>query len=248
MTGAPAIPDVAARLAAVRATIAAACARAGRSPESVTLVAVSKQQPPAAIAAAIAAGVQHLGENRVEEALPKMAAVARLVPTPPTWHLIGHVQRRKARYVTSGFALMHSLDSVALAEQLNRYLVVRQATLDVLLEINISGEATKGGWLAHRWETDAEQRRALWTDIAHLLALPGLCVRGLMTMAPIVAEPEHTRPVFSGLRRLREALAGDFAAARWDMLSMGMSDDYPVAIEEGATLVRIGRAIFGERS
>lgn len=239
--------EIAARLTVVRDRIVQACQSAGRPPESVTLVAVSKQQPATAIAAAIAAGVRDLGENRVEEALPKMAEVARLVTAPPAWHMIGHVQRRKARYVTAGFALLHSLDSVALAGQISRYLVERETSLDVLLEINISGEPSKEGWLAHQWQNNAEQRRALWQDVAHIVALPGLRVRGLMTMAPIVSDAEQTRPVFAGLRLLRDALAADFGAAHWDVLSMGMSDDYPVAIQEGATLVRIGRAIFGPR-
>lgn len=235
------------RLETVRTAIADACTRAGRSPDAVTLVAVSKTHSAAEIAAAVAAGVRHLGENRVEEALPKMQAVAELVTEPPTWHMIGHVQSRKARYITSGFTLLHSLDSVRLAERLNRTLTAQDNTLDVLLEVNVSGEESKEGWHAHGWRDDPDIRRALWDDVRHLLTLPGLHVRGLMTMAPIVDDVEQARPVFAGLRELRDALADDFPDAAWDELSMGMTDDYPVAIEEGATLVRIGRAIFGPR-
>lgn len=238
---------IAERIAEVRAEIERACFRAGRAPDSVTLVAVSKTHPPEDIATAVRAGVRQFGENRVEEALPKMAAVAGLVNEPVTWHMIGHVQSRKARHVTAGFALLHSLDSVRLAERLSRTLAERAGVLDVLLEVNVSGEETKHGWDAYSWQARATARRALWDDVARILTLPGVAVRGLMTMAPIVDDPEEARPVFAALRALRDALANDFPAAAWDHLSMGMTDDYPVAIEEGATLVRIGRAIFGPR-
>jgi uncharacterized pyridoxal phosphate-containing UPF0001 family protein len=144
--------------------------------------------------------------------------------------------------------MLHSLGSVKLAERLSRSLVEQGRTLDVLLEMNVSGEATKQGWHASRWRDDPALRRAVWSDIAGILALPGLNVRGLMTMAPIVDHPEKARPVFVALRELREALADDFPGALWSDLSMGMTDDYPVAVEEGATLVRVGRAIFGPRS
>lgn len=235
------------RVDVVRNEIAAACQRAGRSPEDVTLVAVSKQHSVAEIVEVIDAGVLHLGENRLDEALRKISEVAALTDKPVQWHMIGQVQERKARHVLSGFVLLHSLDSVALAQRLNRFLVSRESTLDVLLEINVSGEASKSGWAASNWQGSAEQRRALWDDVAQVMALPGIAIRGLMTMAPIVSDPEETRPVFAGLRTLRDALAEDFPAAEWSMLSMGMTDDYPVAIEEGATMVRVGRAIFGSR-
>lgn len=235
------------RVQAVRAEIATACQRAGRSPDEVTLVAISKQHSPAAVVAAIEAGVRHLGENRVEEALGKIKDVAALTATPVQWHMVGRVQERKARHVVSGFAMLHSLDSVRLAQRLDHYLTLRGDTLDVLLEVNVSGEDSKAGWSALNWAQNAAQRRALWDDVAVIAALPGLRIRGLMTMAPIVSDPEETRPVFARLRALRDALAADFPATTWDDLSMGMTDDYPVAIEEGATLVRIGRAVFGPR-
>jgi len=236
------------RIVAVQATIAAACQRAGRSPDSVTLVAVSKTHPASQVVEAVQTGVLDFGENRIEEALPKMADVARQVDAPLRWHMIGTVQSRKARYVLAGFCVLHSVGDVKLAERLSQYLVEQDRTLDVLLEMNVSGEASKQGWQAHGWREDSAVRRAVWADIARILALPGLNVRGLMTMAPIVDEAEAARPVFSALRNLRDALAGDFPKARWSDLSMGMTDDYPVAVEEGATLVRVGRAIFGPRA
>ncbi len=239
---------IAERVQQVQNTIAAACERAGRSPGDVTLVAISKQHSAAEIVEAIDAGVRHLGENRLEEALPKINAVAGLTDTPVTWHMVGHVQDRKARHVLTGFAVLHSLDNVRLAERLSHFLAQRDSTLDVLLEINVSGEESKSGWAASHWRDDPAQRRALWDDVARVLALPGIHVRGLMTMAPIVADAEETRPVFAALRTLRDALAADFPEADWRDLSMGMTDDYPVAVEEGATLVRIGRAVFGPRA
>jgi pyridoxal phosphate enzyme (YggS family) len=239
---------IAERVAAVQAEIAGACQRVGRSPDSVTLVAVSKTHPARFVVEAAEAGVREFGENRVEEAIAKMTEVATLTDAPIHWHMVGAVQTRKARYLVSGFSMLHSLGSVKLAERLSRSLVEQGSALDVLLEMNVSGEATKQGWDACRWRDDPALRRALWSDIAGILALPGLNVRGLMTMAPLTDDPETARPVFVALRDLRDALAGDFSGAPWSELSMGMTDDYPVAVEEGATLVRVGRAIFGPRS
>lgn len=236
------------RVAAVQGEIAAACRRTGRSPDSVTLVAVSKQKPATAVRDAIDAGLRHFGENRLEEAVPKMAGVEKLTDVPVTWHMVGTVQSRKARYLTAGFGLFHALGDAKLAGRLSRILVERECRLDVLLEMNVSGEASKQGWNAHGWQADRDLRRSLWDDVARILALPGLTVRGLMTMAPIVDDAERARPVFVALRDLRDALARDFPGAAWDALSMGMTDDYPVAVEEGATYLRIGRAIFGARS
>ncbi len=235
------------RVQIVQNTIAEACLRVGRAPESVTLVAVSKLHSAEQVVEAVEAGLRHFGENRLEEALPKMSEVAQLTSTPIHWHLIGHVQPRKARHALAGFVMMHSLDSLKLAERLSFYAAQRGLFLDVLLEINVSGEEAKAGWRADRWRADPDQRQALWDDVLRILALPGLNVRGLMTMAPIVKQAEDARPVFVALRELREALARDFPASDWAELSMGMTDDYPVAVEEGATLVRIGRAIFGPR-
>ncbi len=231
---------IAANVARVRARIAEACARAGRDPAAVRLVAVSKGRAPEAIREAAAAGVTDFGENRVEEAGGKLP---HLRDAQLTWHMVGHLQSRKARDATVWFDMVHSVDSVRLAARLSRFWE-RASPLPILLEINISGEASKYGWAADRWQDDREQRRALWDDVKAIRALPNLSARGLMTMAPVVPDMEQARPVFAALRALRDALAADFPAADWSQLSMGMTDDYPAAVEEGATFVRIGRAIF----
>lgn len=236
------------RLRFVREQIAAACRAAGRSPDTVTLVAVSKTHPPELVAAAWQAGQTDFGENRPEEAVEKIAAVrAKLPGAPVRWHMIGHIQSRKARLVLSRFVLIHSVDSLRLASKLSRLAQDAGETLDVLLEMNTSGEASKYGWQVAGWEESATLRQTLWEDVRQIQALPGIRVRGLMTMAPIVAEAEQARPTFAGLRRLRDALAESFPQLDWSQLSMGMTDDFPVAISEGATIVRIGRAIFGPR-
>jgi len=233
------------RVSRVLETIAEACARAGRDPAAVTLIAVSKTQPASAILEVVEAGVQHFGENRVEEAETKIPAVNAVSPRPLTWHMIGHLQSRKARLALPLFRQVHSVDSLKLAGKLSALAAEAGQTLDVLLEMNVSGETAKYGFWAADWQTNDETRRRLWSEVEQILALPGLNVHGLMTMAPIVPEMEQTRPIFARLAALRDALAEAFNRPLVD-LSMGMTDDYPVAVEEGATLVRIGRAIFGE--
>jgi hypothetical protein len=225
--------SLAANLQAVRARIAAAAQRAGRAPDEVTLVAVSKTVPAERVAAAYALGLRDFGENRVEEGLPKQAAL----PGDVRWHMIGHVQSRKAREAARQFALVHSVDSLKLAQRLAREAQAAGRVLPVLLEVNVSGEAAKYGF---------RPGATFEAEVAALLALPGLRVRGLMTMAPIVADPDEARPVFAALRALRAVLAARFPQADWRELSMGMTDDFEVAVEEGATLVRVGRAIFGD--
>jgi pyridoxal phosphate enzyme (YggS family) len=231
-------------LARVREQIAAACARVGRDPASVTLIAVSKTHPIEAIYAARAAGVQHFGENRVEEAERKIAVVRS--DAPITWHMIGHVQSRKAKDAAPLFAVVHSVDTLKVARKLSDAAVEGAKTLDLFVEMNVSGEASKGGFAAARWADDPTVRAALFADVAAIAALPNVRLRGLMTMAPIVAQMEDARPVFAALVSLRDALRESLGLELAD-LSMGMTDDYPVAIEMGATLVRVGRAIFGER-
>lgn len=236
-----AAPSIAANLAAVRGRIAHAAQAAGRLPADVRLVAVSKTRPPEAIAAALAAGQLDFGENRVEEALPKLAALAG---AGARWHMIGHIQSRKAREVAAAdFALVHSVDSLKLAERLSRAAVEAGRRVPLLLECNVSGEAAKAGFRA---VTPADWE-ALRPTLTALLALPALDVQGLMTMAPIVPAPAAARPYFERLRRLRDWLAAAWPHRPWAELSMGMSDDFEAAIAEGATLVRVGRAIFGER-
>ncbi len=242
--------SIAQNLAAIQKQIAATCQRVGRDPASVTLVAVTKQQSPRDIVATLQAGVTHIGENRVEEALPKMQQVEALLPPdvpPPTWHMVGHIQRRKAQAVIRGFQIIHSLDSIKLARRYDRFARELNRRPQVLLEINVSGEDTKAGIPAHNWQQDRTQRQSLWEIIADIDQLEHVHLAGLMTMAPFVAEIEQARPVFAALRRLRDALAEAFPHQAWHELSMGMTNDYPIAIEEGATMLRIGRAIFGDR-
>ncbi|RMF42406.1 MAG: YggS family pyridoxal phosphate-dependent enzyme [Anaerolineae bacterium] len=231
---------IADRYHAVRARIAEAALRAGRSPQDVQLVVVTKGHPVEAIREAVQAGARTLGENYVEEALPKLAALgeARL-----SWHMIGHVQSRKARLVAENFAWVHSLDRLKLARRLHVIADAQGKRLPVLLECNVSGEASKFGWPA--WDEAAWP--ALCESLREVLTLPGLEVRGLMTMAPYAADPEAARPVFRRLRRLRDYLREVFPETQWQHLSMGMSGDFEIAIEEGATIVRIGTAIMGKR-
>ncbi len=229
----------------VRERITAACQRVGRSPEEITLVAVTKTRPVSEIREAIEHGITDFGENRFEEAAEKIPALA---DQSVRWHMIGHVQSRKSREVAAlGFHLIHSLDTVKLARRYSQFAVENGMTLPVLLEMNVSGETTKSGWIAYNWEKEDAVRLTLWHDIETVLSLPGLQVQGLMTMAPIVEQMEAARPVFQSLAALRNALRERYPDTAWPHLSMGMTDDFDVAIEEGATLVRIGRAIFGER-
>ncbi|HEX9115404.1 MAG TPA: YggS family pyridoxal phosphate-dependent enzyme, partial [Anaerolineae bacterium] len=229
---------------------AAAAQRAGRSRDDVTLVAVSKTRGAEAVVAAYAAGLRIFGENRVEEAGPKAAAVAALLARwpekagrsvttdPPIWHMIGHVQSRKAGDVLPWAQMVHSVDSARLARRLGEAAGQAGQILPVLLEVNIAGEASKYGVAP----TEAP------AVIDAILEQPALRLEGLMTVAPIVALPEEARPPFKALARLRAALATHYAQVNWRHLSMGMTDDFEVAIEEGATIVRIGRAIFGQRN
>jgi PLP dependent protein len=234
--------DIAANLQSVETRIRAACVRAGRRRDEVTLVAVSKTRSLADIVAAYRAGVRHLGENRVEEAEAKIPALRQeLGEGAIVWHMIGHVQSRKAKPVVVLCDMLHSLDSLHLAARLERFASEQDTKLPVLLEVNGSGEASKYGfeaWDEAHWENVVDQANSM-AGYTHLE------VRGLMTMAPIVADPELVRPIFRRVRALRDLLRVRAAFSSWDELSMGMTDDFEVAIEEGATLVRIGRAVFG---
>lgn len=229
-----------ANLRSVQERIAAAATRAGRDPNGISLVAVTKTQSPATIREAFRLGQRCFGENRVEEAETKVPEL----PEEIAWHMIGHVQSRKAGRVAQIFEVIHSVDSVKLARRLDRACEGQSHPLPVLLECNVSGEAAKYGFAADRWAENGPQRDALWSAVESIAALPNLDVRGLMTMAPIVTDPELARPVFISLRNLRDELAAAFAQTDWPELSMGMTDDFEVAVEEGATLVRVGRAIF----
>jgi len=241
--------DIARNLAQVRERIAEAALRSGRQPADVTLVAVTKTSPAEAVVAAHDAGVRHFGENRVQEAEVKIPAVrAALTEPQPIWHMIGHIQSRKAQAVVAHFDRVHSLDRIKVARRLSRFAQEAGRNLPVLLECNVSGEETKYGFDLSAWEQDGDRRDAFLAAVGEILALPNLSVRGLMTMAPFVSEAETVRPVFASLRGLLDVLREQFPRQDWRHLSMGMTDDFEVAIEEGATLVRIGRAIFGEQS
>ena len=229
-----------ANLEKVQARIAAAARRAQRDPADVTLVAVTKTQPPELIQAAYDLGLRDFGENRVEEAEGK---IERL-PPEVTWHMIGHIQSRKARRVVPLFNTIHSVDSVKLARRLDRLGKDLPAPIQVLLEFNVSGETSKHGFAAGQGDEAQAVPAALIAEMEEIVALPHLRVDGLMTMAPIVSDAEEARPVFFRLRKLRDALRAALPQADWSQLSMGMTDDFEVAIEEGATLIRVGRAIF----
>ncbi len=228
----------------VQAQIATACANANRNPSEVTLVAVSKQHAISDIIQAYNAGQRHFGENRVEEMRDKYPPLSHL---DIVWHMIGHIQSRKAKEVPSYFSTVHSIDSLHLAQKLADTIAkTEKPALDVLIQINISGEESKSGFGAVNWMNNTDVRRDLWNNIRQICVLPHIQVIGLMTMAFITDDPNSTRPVFAGLRQLRDALADDLNIAL-PHLSMGMTDDFMVAIEEGATIIRVGRAIFGER-
>jgi pyridoxal phosphate enzyme (YggS family) len=219
------LPGIVANIAGVEGRIAAACARAGRRTEEVTLVAVSKTQPAAAVDAAIAAGVAEVGENRVQEARDKQPEVRG----GARWHLIGHLQSNKAKDAVRLFDLIHTVDSLELAEKLARAADAAGKRQEVLLQVNVGGEAQKSGLAPGEVEPLARG----------VGAMENLLLRGLMTIPPIGSE-EESRRYFARLRGIRDTLG-------LEHLSMGMSEDFEVAIEEGATIVRVGRAIFGAR-
>lgn len=222
-------PDLPERLREVRDRIDAAVRRGGHG-QGVTIVAVTKTHGPDAVQAAFDAGLGDVGENRVQEALPKMDAVT----VPVRWHLIGHLQRNKVKSLPR-FDLLHSLDSARLADAVHEMATVTGTPVRCLAQVNVVGEGTKGGFAPDEWEAEAERLRGL----------SGLTVRGVMTMAPLDADEATLRTVFRGARRAREV----FRAAGHDAteLSMGMSNDYELAVEEGATLVRLGTILFGAR-
>ena len=218
--------DIAANLRVIRERVARAAARAGRDPASITLVGASKTVPAEVITQALEAGLRHFGENFVQEAQDKLARLGA-VESRPTWHLIGHLQTNKVNAALRLFDVVQTVDSLRLGQALARR---ASRPVQVLVEVNVADEASKEG-VAPGEVPDL---------VAALRELPNLVVTGLMTVAPIASDPEAARPVFRRLRELRDACG-------LTELSMGMTDDFEAAIEEGATLVRIGRAIFGAR-
>jgi pyridoxal phosphate enzyme (YggS family) len=214
---------------------------AGRLPESVSLVVVTKGHPVDIVIQAILAGAKFLGENYPEEGVEKILALRDQIGVE--WHMIGHVQSRKSRQVCEHYNWVHSVDSLKLAARMDRFAGELDIKLPVLLECNVSGEDTKFGfpaWIEDRWYKTA-------SDIAPILKCKNIEVHGLMTIAPLVENPEEARSYFSRLRRLRDYLKERFPDTNWDELSMGMSSDFQVAVQEGATMVRIGQAILGPR-
>jgi pyridoxal phosphate enzyme (YggS family) len=218
---------IAARAAAVRERLSRAAARAGRAPHEITLVAVSKTHPAEAVREAHAAGVRDFGENKVQEAQAKLPALRDL--DGARWHLVGHLQSNKARKAVALFDRIHSVDSIPLALKLEQAAAEAGKSLEVLVQVDLGSEATKHG-----------------ADEAHLRGLRGVRATGLMLLPPLADDPEASRPFFVRLRELRERALRE-GLLLGSQLSMGMSHDYEVAVEEGATLVRIGTGIFGER-
>jgi len=226
--------DIAANIEKIKQRIAAACSRAGRDPHSVELMAVTKTVSTERILQAVDAGITLLGENYVQEAREKQ----ELLGGSARMHLIGHLQTNKAKYAVRLFDCVHSVDRLELAQELNKRAKAVNRILDILIEVNVSGEQTKNG-------VSPAQVREL---IGRIAGLENLSVRGLMTMAPYSDDPETSRPYFQALRQLRDDIAREeIPHVQMAELSMGMTDDFEVAIEEGSTIVRIGRAIFGAR-
>jgi PLP dependent protein len=223
-------PDLAARLSEVRERIEAAATRGGHG-QAVRVVAVTKGHGPEAVTAAWHAGLEDIGENRVQEALQKMANVTAQV----RWHLIGHLQRNKVKWLQH-FQLVHSVDSARLADAVDAYGVSRGSPVDALVQVNVVGEETKGGYSPSEMQREAER----------LARLRGIRVRGVMTMAPIDADERTLRAVFARARGVRGLLAA--AGHEATELSMGMSNDFEIGVEEGATLVRLGTVLFGARA
>lgn len=222
-------PDLSDRLREIRDRVDAAVRRGGHG-QAVTIVAVTKTHGPDAVQAAWDAGIEDVGENRVQEALPKMDAVS----VPVRWHLIGHLQRNKVKSLAK-FDLLHSLDSSRLADTVSEFGLGANAPVKALMQINVVGEESKGGYAPNDWQSEAERLRSL----------AGVRVLGVMTMAPLDADETTLRATFAGARRAREILCA--AGHNATELSMGMSSDYEVAVEEGATYIRLGTILFGAR-
>ncbi len=221
-------------LVQVRENIVRACERVGRNPDEVLLVAVSKTKPVSMLKEAFDAGCRDFGENKVQEIQDKYPAM----PGEARWHMIGHLQRNKVKYIIDKATLIHSVDSLRLAREISMEAVKRQIRADILLEVNIAGETSKFGLLP-------ENTPGLAREIS---LLPAIRIQGLMTVAPLAANPEDNRQYFARLRQLSVDIGRkNIDNVNMNVLSMGMTGDYMVAVEEGATIVRVGTGIFGER-
>ena len=226
--------EIRARLDSLYERVAAAASRAGSDPADITIVAVTKTIPTELIEDAIELGVRHIGENRVQEASPKFERIGKKV----TWHMVGHLQTNKVKRALEIFDVIQSVDTVRLGEALAERAVATGRVADVLLEVNTSGEESKYGFDPGELTRGLEQ----------ICALEGVRIRGLMTVGPLVAKPEEARGAFVLLRELGEGISNlNLPNVDMSILSMGMSGDFEVAIEEGATMIRVGTAIFGER-
>lgn len=225
--------DIAANLASIRERVAAACGRVQRDPSSVTLVTVSKGHPADVVRAAADLGLTLFGENKVQEAKVKIGQC----PNRLTWHLIGHLQSNKCRDAVHFFSMIQSIDSLALAREVNKWADKSAKTMPILLEVNVAGESSKFGYAPG----------AVLAELSQINALPKIEIHGLMTVAPWTQDPEKIRPVFRRLAELKKQCEEKLGAPL-PHLSMGMSGDFEVAVEEGATMIRVGSALLGPRS
>jgi pyridoxal phosphate enzyme (YggS family) len=237
------MPNISGNLARLRERISAAATRAGREPDDVILVTVTKTFAPQIIEGAVTAGLREFGENRVQEAEPKITWF-RDKGIHLKWHMVGHLQRNKVKKAIHLFDIIHSVDSLRLAREISRRCESAEMTIPILLEVNVSGETSKYGFRV----TEKKQEGRFFHAVEEITALPSLDLQGLMTMAPFGAPEQEVRSCFRRLNSLQNKLREKFPEERWRHLSMGMTDDFEVAIEEGATIIRIGRAIFGERT
>lgn len=220
---------------AVEEKVKNACQRAGRKREEVTLIAVSKTKPVSMIEELLPLGVRDFGENKVQE----LTAKEEVLPKDIRWHMIGHLQRNKVKYIIDKACMIHSVDSLRLAREISKEAVKHELDVPVLIEVNVAGEESKFG-------VSVEETPSLVQEVSKL---PGIQVKGLMTIAPYVEDPEENREIFRNLRKLSVDINGkNFDNVTMNVLSMGMTGDYEVAIEEGATHVRVGTGIFGERN
>ncbi|MFP3853022.1 MAG: YggS family pyridoxal phosphate-dependent enzyme [Anaerolineales bacterium] len=235
------VSDINKNLAQIQERIQRAAEKADRNPAGVQIVAVTKGHDASVVRSANEVGLDRLGENRVREGLKKMGAVDDLPGLQ--WDMIGHIQSRKAKLVAPAYHWVHSVDREKIARYLDRYAGEEGRILPVLLECNVSGEESKYGF-----DLSEEARWTDWLEqVKTILAMEHLSVRGLMTMAPWEADEDIVRSTFARLRRLRAFLREELPAGSWEHLSMGMTDDYEIAVEEGATILRLGRALFGPR-
>jgi pyridoxal phosphate enzyme (YggS family) len=236
--------DISSNLSRVNERISAAATRVGRDPEEITLVTVTKAFSPQTIEEALTTGLREFGENRVQEATPKIEWF-RERDIHLKWHMVGHLQRNKVKKAIHLFDVVHSVDSVGLAREISRRCETAEMTMPILLEVNVSGEASKYGFQVKEAKDEPEER--FFRAVQEIATLPSLDLQGLMTMAPFGAPEEEVRYCFRRLNSILGELQEKFPENGWRHLSMGMTDDFDVAIEEGATIVRIGRAILGER-